>query len=131
MSAEIAREALEERPQRRRSPAMALVYASILPYLQRKARECGYALALHGSMATDFDLIAVPWTEEAIEAPILIETLREAVGGIIEGTQEGHPNPVSKPHGRLAWVIYFRETEVGWGPYLDISVMPRHKPEVG
>ena len=43
----------------------AAVYAAALyPDLAEIAREHGYALAVHGSLARDFDLIAVPWREK-------------------------------------------------------------------
>ena len=99
------------------------------------ARECGYALGVHGSMHRDLDLIAVPWVEEAKSADELIEALREACDGEIipSGTKGGRwdavrgefveatvNNPDHKPHGRLAWNIHLE-----FGPFIDISVMPR------
>lgn len=108
-------------------------YAALLPTLQKAARECGYALAVHGSMNRDFDLIAAPWTEEATDDETLTEALRAACGGKIYGamhdgkTGKTELNPVSRPHGRKGWVIH-----LGNGPYLDVSVMPRnvsdHRP---
>ena len=122
-----ATEAQGARPQRMRMPACALVFANYIPHLQQVARECGYALAVHGSMATDLDLIACPWVPDAVSAEELIEALRTShVGGTL-GTQnsvDGKPgSPEHKPHGRRAWSIYFSETCTG--PYLDVSVMPR------
>lgn len=40
-------------------------YACLYPALCDRAREHGYALAIHGTVATDLDLIAVPWTTAA------------------------------------------------------------------
>ncbi len=103
----------------------ATCYAALLPTLQRVARECGYALAVHGTMTRDLDLIAAPWTEEATDDETLTEALRAAVGGKIYGamhnakTGKTDLNPVSRPHGRKGWVIHLG------GPYLDVSVMPR------
>jgi hypothetical protein len=107
----------------------------LLPRLQSIAREHGYALAVHGSMATDFDLIACPWTEEATEAETLMEAIREylvctfPVGSTLSGIVVS--NPESKPQGRRAWCFHFdfmNPMHVSCGtsaPYLDISVMPR------
>jgi len=39
-------------------------------------RDCGYAIAPHGSLARDLDVIAVPWTEDAVSA----ETRRHGRG---------------------------------------------------
>ena len=107
-----------------RSTAYALIYAASLPKLQNVAREHGYALAVHGSMATDLDLIAAPWVEDAVPAIVLIQALRDAIGGFIFHEKENDYNPTWKPHGRLAWSIYLQD---GDGPYLDISVMPRRR----
>jgi hypothetical protein len=103
----------------------ATCYAALLPTLQKVARECGYALAVHGTMTRDLDLIAAPWTEEATDDETLTEALRAACGGKIYGamhdgkTGKTDLNPVSRPHGRKGWVIHLG------GPYLDVSVMPR------
>jgi hypothetical protein len=86
------------------------------------ARDCGYALAVHGSQARDLDLVAVPWTPEAVSAQQLVDTLC-AVVGLVEKPSEWPvaPNPESKPWGRLAWAL------CGWPgvQYLDLSVAPR------
>jgi hypothetical protein len=105
-----------------RSGAYALCFAASLPQLQAEARKCGYALAVHGSMATDLDLIACPWTEEAWEPQKLVDLLTEIVDGRCYSDID--PNPTSRPHGRLAWSIYFNRN-LRSGPYIDISVMPR------
>lgn len=109
---------------KQRSTAYALSFASALPNLQKIAREHGYALAVHGSMSRDFDLIAAPWIEDASDAFTLIEALREAVDGVIGVPSNAEHNPAWKPHGRLAWTIYpAGEARV----YMDISVMPRRR----
>lgn len=38
--------------------------AGLYPKLADIFRSHGYALAVHGSVGTDFDLIAVPWVKE-------------------------------------------------------------------
>lgn len=112
------------------SPAAS--YAALLPDLVEAARELGYALAPHGSMARDFDVIAVPWTEEAQSPEQLILRLLSVTGGQLfdgghrsEGSDELERTrgdaPTLKPHGRLAWTIYLGHG----GRYLDVSVMPR------
>lgn len=108
---------------RNRNPAYAIVFAYALPTLQRIAREHGYALAVHGSMATDFDLIACPWIDEASDPAVLAEAIRYAVHGH-ENPQ--FPNPEKKPHGRVAWTFYVNQHEgLSYGPYIDLSIMPR------
>ena len=111
--------------QRVASTAYALCYASVLPFLQEAAREHGYALALHGSMCTDFDLIACPWTEDSSDAVSLVESIRERVDGVFTNATK----PGEKPHGRMSWTIIPKRftglPRLDWVPYIDISVMPR------
>lgn len=90
----------------------------VVPKLLPVAKRLGYAIALHGSFKRDLDVIAVPWTEDAVSAKELAEALRIEVHGWL---MKEDPNPTVKPHGRLAWSIH---TEDGIG-YIDLSVMPR------
>jgi len=80
------------------------------------AREHGYALAVHGSMQRDLDLLAAPWVDDVSDAEVLIAALHERVQWIVEGGVDG---PTEQPHGRRSWAI----TLYG-GPYLDVSIMP-------
>jgi hypothetical protein len=116
----------------------AIAYALLLPELMKAGREVGYTIAVHGSLARDLDLVAIPWTEDAVSAERLILHLLPAVDGVIrnggrkkEGTDEWErvpgSEPVKKPHGRLGWVIYVGRESM----YLDVSVMPRQSPHVG
>jgi hypothetical protein len=114
----------------------AVAYTLFIPDLTEAGREVGYAIAVHGSMARDLDLIAVPWTDEAVSAERLIMHLLAAVDGkLVNGSRRkevvGKPEPewervpasepTVKPHGRLAWTIH-----VGYqGMYIDVSVTPR------
>lgn len=56
------------------SPAAA--YAALIPVLVEAAREAGYALAVHGTLARDCDLVAAPWTDEAWSAERLGRDVR-------------------------------------------------------
>lgn len=104
----------------------------LLPPLRAVAREKGYALAYHGSLARDIDLIAVPWLDSAVDAPTLAETIRAEAERI---TGHGafwldHPDtrptdytrhsPEPRAHGRLGWSIHIG----GSGTYIDLSVVP-------
>lgn len=106
-------------------PAM---FAWMVPHITETARKFGYAIGVHGSMARDLDLIAVPWTECASPAETLVDAIRDSVGGFIRNdpVHRGNQynldtrNPGEKPHGRRAWSIYFS----GHRFYIDLSVMP-------
>ena len=92
-------------------------YAGLYPRLREVARQHGYALALHGTLAKDLDVLAAPWTEEAVDEGTLVKALVECAGGFIApGSGREH-----KPHGRMAWAIHLGRA----GGYIDLSVMPR------
>jgi hypothetical protein len=100
------------------------------------ARKHHYALAIHGSLARDLDLVAIPWREKASEPEVVVEAIRAAVGGMIfvaepdgrDGyysiNDETKHSPNDRPHGRRAWSIY----GVLGGSYIDLSVMPLRPP---
>lgn len=104
-------------------------YAVMYPVLKEIAQKHGYCLAVHGTMKRDFDLLACPWTEDAGPPEPMIEEMKAAAEGVWTkhdwddiGTTAGHST--EKPHGRRAWSIHL--TNKGcYGPYLDVSVMPR------
>lgn len=93
-------------------PALyAITYMRLVPI----AREKGYALALHGSMSRDLDLVAIPWADDAADARELAQAIHDSTGGV-PGDDWGS----TKLHGRLCFPIH-----LGGGPYIDLSVMPR------
>lgn len=108
-------------------------YERLIGPLREKARELGYALATHGSLKRDIDLIACPWTTEAVDARTLAEALLKTAAEHNNGLAflSRHEDggyfwagcPGAKPHGRLCWSIH-----LGGGPYIDLSVMPRTDP---
>lgn len=89
-------------------------YELVIEPIRAAARRCGYAIAVHGSLQRDIDLVAVPWTQDATTADAL-EAVREVNGGVAVPD-----DATAKPHGRLAWRIF-----LGGGPYIDLSVTPR------
>lgn len=103
-------------------------WAALALPLKARARELGYNLVLHGSLARDIDLVAVPWVAEAVPAEQLVEELRLLIA---QHNTDGTPGtvlnggPSSKPHGRRAWSIDIGTT------YLDLSVLPLAAPQGG
>jgi hypothetical protein len=102
-----------QKPRFRFIPAF---YACYFSAMARVARECGYALTMHGSMERDLDVVAVPWIDEAIATDELIKALARECQMVEEGA------PLEKPHGRLAYVL---RPSVGSFFYVDLSVIPR------
>lgn len=102
----------------------AAVYAHMLPGLTASARQCGYALAVHGSMQRDLDLIAVPWVDDVTSAEALVEVLLATSGGRLIARPGWEADGSTRSHGRRVWSIY-----LGGRPYIDLSVMPRIEKE--
>jgi len=99
--------------------------AEAMPHLTLAARGCGYALAVHGSRSRDIDIIAVPWTETADTADLLVDRLCGALAGLL-GRALKMKDWTDKAHGRRATTILLP----GMCPEIDLSVMPRSiKPE--
>ncbi|UFH59852.1 hypothetical protein [Sulfurovum mangrovi] len=98
-------------------------YVAFYPMLCEIAKSCGYSLAIHGSVQRDFDLVAIPWIEEANTQEALVEKLAkyaDDVMGVAFLGKDIIDGPEEKPHGRVAYSI-----QLGNGAYLDISIMPR------
>jgi len=102
---------------RNKHPEFSPFYACFLPRLKEAANKHGYALAYHGSMATDLDLLCVPWVDEPSTPEVLIQEMSKVLR--IE-TIDGDPEV--KPHGRLAWCLPICANAV-----FDVSVMPVQK----
>lgn len=99
------------------APPFCDVLIGVIATARIVGKKCGYAVAHHGSLARDIDLVAIPWTDNAKPTEYLVNSIVAAVQGWIN---PAHPNPVQKPHGRLAWSIHL----LGYGTYIDLSVMP-------
>lgn len=97
------------------NPNYAPVYtAAMYPELAKICQEHGFALAVHGSVARDFDIIAIPWAKEVSSPNTLLAAIckKYAVDFI------GHPTV--KEHGRVAYTL-----SVGFGECsLDFSFFP-------
>lgn len=93
-------------------------YAVLYPSMRKAALECGYALALHGSMQADMDLIAMPWVEEAKSPRELVKALDECVGATVWKDYKWKRKTI-KPHGRVCYTI-----SIMGEYYIDLSIMP-------
>lgn len=94
----------------------APMYCALYPQLAEIARRHGYALAVHGSLGRDMDLICVPWAETVSEPRAVIDAITSKLAIELVG-DAGTP----KNHGREAWTI-----AVGFGEcFIDLSFTPR------
>lgn len=116
-------------------PARAAAYVALYPMLLQIAKDHGYALAVHGSLHRDFDLIAIPWVESASDALTPIRAIRQKTRTVThhESTDRKWAkdcSPTAKPHGRVAYSLHVTNSGM-YGGYLDISVMPRIRKRKG
>lgn len=121
-----------ERRVERAAPHAAMTreyYEVLIKALRHVAYRCGYALATHGSLGFDIDLVACPWRDSCVDAIYLAEEIRktaERIIGVAEVWMRDKDRlPQKKPCGRLAWSFYLVHEGCGYqGPYIDLSVMP-------
>ena len=103
-------------------PLFRSVYCAIYPIIHKSARDLGYALTVHGSLERDFDIVAIPWSQDCAN-------WRDLVRGIMESTDFirsdffdddifNPPHCEEKPHNRVAISIPIRA-----GMYFDLSVI--------
>ncbi len=103
----------------------------ILTDFRRVAREHGYALAMHGSLVGDCDLIACPWVKDAKACSTLVRALADVDGVRLQFHSKSRSILVEgglpkKPHGRLGYVFPILPHHWKRRPcYIDLSVMPR------
>lgn len=96
-------------------PSYAPLYAAACyPILAKIFVTHGYALAVHGSLGRDLDLIAVPWVDKPSDIPTVIAAVHAECAVRIIG------DPEQKPHGRIAYTL-----SVGFGECaVDLSFIP-------
>ena len=91
--------------------------AGLYPQLAELFRSHGYALAVHGSIANDFDLIAVPWVEETAPPH---QVIREVLQKFSVEMFRDQDVPTQKPHGRVSFKLALSFGNCA----LDISFFP-------
>ena len=78
----------------------APIYAACCyPDLAEICRTYGYALAIHGSLARDFDLVAIPWSENTATPQVVVKRIAEAFAVHEIG------EPEIKAHGRICYTL--------------------------
>ena len=103
---------MSDKPAANLRPAL---YAHRVHELQAIAKASGYAIAIHGSMMRDLDVIAVPWVKNARTPKHLINEICERMG--LTATKD---DGTLKPHGRLAYTLL-----LGNIGFVDLSIMPK------
>ena len=90
-----------------------------LPELRDIAAECGWAIAFHGSLVHDLDLMAMPWVEKHTTADELAQRFTDTMPENWRRPYE-KSKPGDKPNGRIVYTIFM-------GPsYIDLNVIDRN-----
>jgi hypothetical protein len=93
----------------------APIYCALYPELATITRAHGYALAVHGSLGRDMDLVCIPWADSVSNSKDVVDAIVERFAiRVVSGS------PVTKNHNREVWTI-----TIGFGEcFLDLSFMP-------
>lgn len=96
----------------------AVFYTIFWENFRKAALDRGYSLALHGSMASDMDMVLIPWVEEPQPVEEVIKAFSDNIGGTVFKECHLEPHP-GKPHGRIVYTLsIYRDF------YIDISYLP-------
>lgn len=97
-------------------------FASMYEDIRNCAMSWGWGVALHGSLMNDMDIMAMPWTEEAIK----FEELVDKISKLFDENSLAENYTITydeKPHNRVVATIPI------WSDfYLDISTIDTRKP---
>lgn len=95
----------------------AAFYACMWDDFRQAAMDCGWALGLHGSLASDMDIMAMPWTENATSADDMIKYM---IGKCFSGNRMAKfvKHDGEKPNNRVVYTI-----SIFSDFYLDINVI--------
>jgi len=93
-------------------------YTIIFNKMKEKAADLGYMLTVHGSMARDMDLIAVPWIEDVEPHEKLVAEISKLLEPTVWKDFHFKERGV-KPHGR---VVYTLAIYSDW--FIDLSILP-------
>lgn len=95
----------------------AAFYACMWDDFRQAAMDCGWALGLHGSLASDIDIMAMAWTEDATSADDMIKYM---IGKCFceNKISKYIKTKGKKPNNRVVYTIPIWEDF-----YLDINVI--------
>ena len=94
----------------------AVFYAAMWNDLRQAALDKGWALALHGSLANDMDIMAMPWVEDAAPVWDMILALKKC----FDKPKEIDVTETDMPNNRRVFTLSI------WADfYLDINVIKR------
>lgn len=95
----------------------ASFYAAMWDDIRECAMDCGWAVALHGSLASDMDIMAMPWVEDAVSFEDLVFRISKLFRDN-DLISEYTITRGEKPHNRVVATL-----PIWTDFYLDISTM--------
>ena len=96
----------------------ATFYASMWEDLRNAALDVGWALGLHGSLASDMDIMAMPWTEDAKPPEDMIKALESCFTSMDGKLWVPTEKYDEKPNNRIVYTIHI------FGDfYLDVNII--------
>jgi len=102
----------------------AVFYTVLWESFRKAALECGWSLALHGSMARDMDMMAMKWTEDAKSKEDLVEALNSCIDGTFWKEYNFKPF-YGKPNDRVVYTL-----RIFSDFYIDLSIVEKPKLKV-
>ncbi len=106
---------------------MEAFFISRLPAIREAAKALGYAIAVHGSMRRDMDLMAMAWRDDAAPKDDLARAIQMAACGLDQSAYGWE----QKPSGRVAtsfsvcWCEWQNMVNKG---HVDLSLIDQQKP---
>lgn len=95
-------------------------YACCLEALRKAAKDCGYALAVHGSLANDLDLIAVQWGGFYLAPNSLVRQLLKTLTGTCWNL--GDIEKLTTPERRYKTQLHYT-LPISGDFYVDLTVI--------
>jgi len=89
--------------------------------MRKAAKELGYAITVHGSMKRDFDIVVVPWTDQAASTYDVAHAIRNTAGS---DRWRCPDNKDSAPHSREWWPFDWKDSSHKNKDYVDMSIIP-------
>lgn len=101
------------------------IYRKIIGPIRNHVKSFGYAITVHGSLQTDIDLVAVPWTLQTISPDRLLTEVVSVVEEVL-GYGSTRENKLARcNHNRLTCPIY--TSDKCHAVYIDFSIIEPEK----
>lgn len=98
----------------------AVFYACMWNDFRQAALNCGWALGLHGSLASDMDIMAMPWVEDAKPVDEMIKAIEDCLTTPDQMVFKTEFD-TSKPNNRVVYTIHIFADF-----YVDINIIKPH-----